>query len=73
MKNQPYWIHTHDDGRGARFVMVDWKFVDKVLYADEKRGIVKVHREGRTIDILKGKVVVISAKLKRDSQPATLP
>lgn len=32
-------IHTPDDGRGPREVYVDGKKLDKVFYADTRRGI----------------------------------
>jgi len=34
-------IHTPGDGRGARRVYVDGKLVERVVYADTRRGIVR--------------------------------
>jgi len=34
-------IHTCDDGRGRRLVMVDGKPVEKVFYADTRKGVVR--------------------------------
>jgi len=36
-------IHTWSDGRGLRRVTVNGKEVDKVVYADTHKGIVRVH------------------------------
>jgi len=36
-------IHTLDDGRGARRVYVDGKLVERVVYADTRRGIVRYY------------------------------
>jgi len=47
-------IHTLDDGRGRRLVTVDGKVVEKVLYADTRKGIVRhydtpvrIHKHGK--------------------------
>ncbi|WP_369913892.1 hypothetical protein AB8810_12755 [Xanthomonas sp. NCPPB 3005] len=47
-------IHAPDDGRGPRRVMVDGKVVEKVTYADTRKGIVhhadtppKIHKHGK--------------------------
>ncbi len=47
-------IHTRDDGRGPRLVTVDGKVVEKVTYADTRKGIVRhydtpvrIHKHGK--------------------------
>jgi hypothetical protein len=35
-------IHTFDDGRGNRDVFLDGKLIKYAVYADTKRGVVKV-------------------------------
>ncbi|MDX3932683.1 MAG: hypothetical protein QHC77_12190 [Stenotrophomonas sp.] len=47
-------IHTPDDGRGRRLVTVDGKVVEKVRYADTRKGIVRhydtplrIHKHGK--------------------------
>lgn len=61
-------IHTPGDGRGYRDVFVDGRRVERVFFADTRRGIVdsyryplKVHRHGkRAISRrLRGDVVVV--------------
>ena len=41
MKANKY-VHTYGDGRGARDVFLNGKKIEHVVYADEKRGIVRV-------------------------------
>ena len=36
------FVHSCDDGRGLRDVFVDGLKIDRVMYADTKRGIVRV-------------------------------
>lgn len=36
-------IHTAGDGRGLRRVKVDGREVDRVIYADTRKGIVRHH------------------------------
>jgi hypothetical protein len=35
-------IHTSDDGRGRRDVFLNGKLIERVTYADTRRGIVRV-------------------------------
>lgn len=37
-------IHTPEDGRGHRAILVNGKRVDAVFYADTQRGIVRAYR-----------------------------
>lgn len=62
-------IHTPNDGRGWRDVYLDGKLIDRVIFADEKRGIVHVVHNPLRIDkykkkvrfkVLHGSVVVVS-------------
>lgn len=53
---QPRHIHTPEDGRGQRIIYVNGKRLNKVLYADTKRGIVdhfddppKVDKHGKRL------------------------
>ena len=39
------WIHTPDDGRGMRAVYLDGQKVDQVVYADTRRGVVRMHHK----------------------------
>ena len=63
------WIHTPDDGRGLRVVTLNGVVIDRCVYADTKKGIVrfhdnpaKVHKYGKRIieRTLHGAVEVIS-------------
>ncbi|AMV00057.1 hypothetical protein [Xanthomonas citri] len=38
-------IHTPDDGRGRRQVLVDGRTVKRVVYADTRRGLVRYHND----------------------------
>lgn len=38
-------IHTPDDGRGGRDVYLDGTMIDRVVYADTRRGFVRMHHE----------------------------
>ncbi|MFA4294426.1 hypothetical protein P2B08_17705 [Xanthomonas perforans] len=38
-------IHTPDDGRGRRQVLVDGRPVKRVVYADTRRGLVRYHND----------------------------
>lgn len=47
-------IHTVDDGRGRRRVLLDGQVVEKVVYADTRKGVVRycdtpvrVHKHGK--------------------------
>ena len=44
VRRNPKHVHTPDDGRGPRDVFVDGKPVDRVFYADTRRGIVRAFR-----------------------------
>lgn len=37
------WVHTPNDGRGARSVYVDGQPVEPVLMADTKKGVVRCY------------------------------
>lgn len=37
------WRHTLADGRGLRAVYLDGQRIERAVYADERRGIVKVY------------------------------
>ena len=43
-------IHTPDDGRGPRDVFVDGKMVDRVFFADTKRGIIRAYKYPLRLD-----------------------
>lgn len=43
-------IHTPKDGRGPRDVFVNGRLVEKVFYADTKRGIVRAYRSPLRLD-----------------------
>ena len=43
-------IHTRDDGRGPRRVFVDGRPMDRVVYADTRRGIVRYHNDPPKLD-----------------------
>ena len=71
-------IHTPSDGRGIRIVRVNGKVIDRVLYADTKRGIVrradnhlKLDKWGKRVltRTIRGKVTVEPWVECRDSQP----
>ena len=62
------WIHTPMDGRGVRKVLLDGKEIGNVVYANTKKGIVRVHPEPLKLDkhrkrviekTLRGKVEVL--------------
>ncbi len=36
------WIHTYEDGRGIRDVYLDGRLLKRVVFADTRRGIVRV-------------------------------
>ena len=38
-------IHTPDDGRGGRDVYLDGTMIERVVYADTRRGFVRMHHE----------------------------
>lgn len=42
MKTKPQWIHEAGDGRGPRQVYVDGVPLKMVMYADQRRGFVRV-------------------------------
>lgn len=48
------WIHTPDDGRGMRAVYLDGKKVDQVVYADTRRGIVRIHHNPIRVNCERG-------------------
>ena len=64
------YVHTPYDGRGTnRDVLLNGKKIDRVIYADEKRGIVRVVSNPIRIDkwhkrvlwrTLRGRVEVVS-------------
>ncbi|SMR69274.1 MULTISPECIES: hypothetical protein [Stenotrophomonas] len=63
----PDHVHTRDDGRGRRKVVVNGMVVEQVFYADTRKGIVRfyekplrIHKHGkRAISrTLRGKVEV---------------
>ncbi len=37
------WVHTPHDGRGLRDVYLDGKPIDHVIYAETRRGVVRMH------------------------------
>lgn len=43
MKDKLDCIHTPNDGRGNRKVFLDGKLIERVVYADTMKGIVKVN------------------------------
>lgn len=43
-------IHTPKDGRGLRDVFVDGKLVERVFFADTRRGIVRAYRYPLRLD-----------------------
>lgn len=43
-------IHTVDDGRGQRRVFVNGREIERVFFADTKRGIVDAYREPLKLD-----------------------
>lgn len=61
-KNNPEWIHTPDDGRGARLVFIAGVLQKgMVIFADTKRMYAKIAREDNPLiyDIVRGHVTVI--------------
>jgi len=63
------YVHTWNDGRGIRDVFLNGKKIEHVLYADEKRGIVRVTiwpirldkwRKNVLCKTLRGRVEVVS-------------
>ena len=68
---QPDHIHTGGDGRGQRDVFLDGRLIDQVVYADTKRGIVRVTDSPPRLDkwgkriltrTMKGRVAVFPKK-----------
>ena len=68
MRDNKY-VHTPYDGRGTRDVFLNGNKIDRVIYADEKRGIVRVVGNPIRIDkwhkrvlwrTLRGRVEVVS-------------
>ena len=55
-------IHTADDGRGPRDVFLNGKFVDLVMYADTRAGIVRV--VGNPVKLDKWKKRVLTRTLR---------
>jgi hypothetical protein len=51
-------IHTPGDGRGARRVYVDGKLMERVVYADTRRGIVRYEAFPRRLDKLGERFIV---------------
>lgn len=49
-RGEPDWVHTPDDGRGARRVTVNGKPVERVVFADTRRGIIRAYRHPLTMD-----------------------
>lgn len=39
------WEHWPNDGRGPRQVLLDGKEISRVVFADERRGLVLIHDE----------------------------
>ncbi len=56
MKANEY-IHTIDDGRGNRDVFIDGKKIEHVMYADTKRGIVRVTHTPIKVDKYRKRVL----------------
>ncbi|QLQ28518.1 MAG: hypothetical protein HZT39_09835 [Pseudoxanthomonas sp.] len=61
------WRHSANDGRGRRAVYLNGELIDRVVYADERRGIVKVidspirlnrRRDGIITHVRRGRVEV---------------
>ncbi|RRV80364.1 hypothetical protein [Stutzerimonas stutzeri] len=50
MKQQPPWVHTPEDGRGVRKVLLDGQEIKMAVFVDEQRGIVDRYRQPLTID-----------------------
>ncbi len=44
------YVHTPYDGRGTRDVFLNGNKIDRVIYADEKRGIVRVIHSPPRVD-----------------------
>lgn len=47
-------VHTHDDGRGRRRVLLDGREVKRVVYADTHKGVlryypdpIRIHKHGK--------------------------
>ena len=64
---QPAHVHEAGDGRPPRHVWLDGELLKAVVYADEKRGMVRCLRQPLQLDkhgkrclsfVLRGKVVV---------------
>lgn len=47
---KPSYIHEPGDGRGPRDVFLNDRRLDAVLYANERRGVVKVARQPFKVD-----------------------
>lgn len=69
-------VHTPDDGRGHRLVFLNGELLERVIYADTRRGFVRVVGDPVKLDkfrkrvlwkTLRGKVEVVS---KRQSTPS---
>ena len=54
--NEPY-IHTPDDGRGPRVVLLNGKPIGMACYADELRGIVRVYDDPPRLDKYKKRIL----------------
>ena len=53
----PSHIHTPHDGRGNRDVFLNGKKIDHVIFADERRGIVRAFRYPLRLDKYKKRVL----------------
>lgn len=62
MKPLVPWVHRATDGRGPREVYLNGELIGRVLFADERRGYVRVHApapgEPQAYQVLRGKVEV---------------
>ena len=58
--SKPEWIHEPNDGRGARLVFCAGILQLRAVYADVRRGFVKVARKDNPLqhDIVRGYVSV---------------
>ena len=53
---QSKYVHTPHDGRGRRDVFLNGKCITRVLYADTKRGVVRVTHDPIKLDKRRKKI-----------------
>lgn len=51
------WIHEPSDGKGARRVLLNGEEIGRVVYADERKGFVRIHDNPPKLDKYKKRII----------------